>query len=78
LSVCLSFFQIAIGEVSIVVVDSDLPNDEGCGACVDQLTVTLDQIVPDMRNASSTLDSLVNQTQIQLISDWVTGLEVRV
>ncbi len=70
--------QVSISEIIVAVNDSSLPEDVGCGACVDQLVITLDGVVPDIRNASLTLDSLVNQTQIQLLSGGISKLDVTI
>lgn len=70
--------KVAIAEVVITVSGSGLEEEEesGCGVCVENLILSLDEIVMVIENSSNWLGS-INTTQEELLQGQIMESQVR-
>lgn len=68
-------WKVAIAEVVITVSGSGLEEERGCGVCVEDLILNLDEIVVVIDNSSSLLGS-INTTQEELLQGEIMESQV--
>ena len=68
--------KVSIAEIIVTITGSDLGEEEGCGACTEQLTDTLNDLTVVISNSSSGLGGLVNTSQEEFVQREIMDTQV--
>ena len=67
--------KVSLAEVIFTISGAGLPEEQGCGSCVEDLTDTLDELIMEIENSTNLLAS-INETQQQTLQQEIMEAQV--